>query len=78
MRILDDGIEVDFNGTSGLSARGINVPPAYCRAYACFGIKCVVAPDLRTVTAFEFKVGAEIPRSEWAEHFLTLESGPTD
>jgi N-methylhydantoinase B len=46
MRILDDVIEVDFAGTSGLSARGINVPPAYCRAYSCFGIKCVVAPDI--------------------------------
>ncbi len=44
MAILDDGIEVDFAGTSGLSSRGINVPPAYCRAYSCFGIKCVVAP----------------------------------
>jgi N-methylhydantoinase B len=46
MQILDDGIEVDFEGTSGLSSRGINVPPAYCRAYSCFGIKCVVAPDI--------------------------------
>ncbi|HEY4252108.1 MAG TPA: hydantoinase B/oxoprolinase family protein [Roseomonas sp.] len=46
MAILDDAIEVDFAGTSGLSSRGINVPPAYCRAYACFGIKCVVAPEI--------------------------------
>ena len=46
MRIFEDGIEVDFAGTSGLSSRGINVPPAYCRAYACFGIKCVVAPEI--------------------------------
>jgi N-methylhydantoinase B len=46
MTILSDGIEVDFAGTSGLSQRGINVPPAYCRAYSCFGIKCVVAPDV--------------------------------
>jgi N-methylhydantoinase B len=46
MTILDDAIEVDFAGTSGLSNRGINVPPAYCRAYSCFGIKCVVAPDV--------------------------------
>ena len=22
------------------------MPPAYCRAYSCFGIKCVVAPDV--------------------------------
>jgi N-methylhydantoinase B len=46
MTILSDGIEVDFAGTSGLSSRGINVPPAYCRAYSCFGIKCVVAPEV--------------------------------
>lgn len=46
MTILDDGIEVDYAGTSGLSSRGINVPPAYCRAYSCFGIKCVVAPEV--------------------------------
>nr|MCU0888873.1 hydantoinase B/oxoprolinase family protein [Rubritepida sp.] len=39
-------IRVDFAGTSGQSTRGINVPPAYCRAYACFGIKCVVAPEI--------------------------------
>ncbi|MDE2575941.1 MAG: hydantoinase B/oxoprolinase family protein [Rhodospirillales bacterium] len=39
-------IEVDFAGTSGLSQRGINVPAAYCRAYASFGIKVVVAPDI--------------------------------
>jgi N-methylhydantoinase B len=46
MTILDDSIEVDYAGTSGLSSRGINVPPAYCRAYSCFGIKCVVAPEI--------------------------------
>jgi N-methylhydantoinase B len=46
MTILNDSIEVDFAGTSGLSNRGINVPPAYCRAYSCFGIKCVVAPEV--------------------------------
>jgi N-methylhydantoinase B len=46
MTILDDGIEVDYAGTSGLSSRGINVPPAYCRAYSCFGIKCVIAPEV--------------------------------
>ena len=46
MEILADAIEVDFTGTSGLSSRGINVPAAYCRAYSCFGIKCVVAPEI--------------------------------
>jgi N-methylhydantoinase B len=46
MTILEEAIEVDYAGTSGLSSRGINVPPAYCRAYSCFGIKCVVAPEI--------------------------------
>lgn len=46
MTIADDHITVDFAGTSGLSTRGINVPAAYCRAYSCFGIKCVVAPEI--------------------------------
>ncbi len=46
MTILPDAIEVDYNGTSGLSQRGINVPAPYTRAYACFGIKVVVAPEI--------------------------------
>ena len=46
MTILDDTIEVDYAGTDGLSQRGINVPAAYCRAYSCFGLKCVVAPAI--------------------------------
>ncbi len=46
MTINEATIEVDFAGTSGRSARGINVPGAYTRAYACFGIKVVVAPDI--------------------------------
>lgn len=44
MTIGDTGIDVDMTGTSGISAYGINVPHAYCKAYASFGIKCIVAP----------------------------------
>jgi N-methylhydantoinase B len=46
LTIREDAIDVDFAGTSGLSTRGINVPPAYCRAYAAFGLKVVVAPEV--------------------------------
>ncbi|WP_458097343.1 hydantoinase B/oxoprolinase family protein [Roseomonas sp. WA12] len=46
MTIAEDTITVDYAGTSGVSGRGINVPAAYTRAYACFGIKCVVAPEV--------------------------------
>ncbi|MGE0314086.1 MAG: hydantoinase B/oxoprolinase family protein [Lautropia sp.] len=41
-----DGIDVDFTGTSGVSAFGINVPFCYTEAYASFGIKCIVAPKV--------------------------------
>jgi N-methylhydantoinase B len=51
MTIGADAITVDFDGTSGLSGRGINVPAAYTRAYASFGIKCVVAPAIPNNTA---------------------------
>jgi N-methylhydantoinase B len=61
MTILDGAIEVDFAGTSGLSSRGINVPPAYCRAYSCFGIKCVVAPEVPNNWASLAPFRMEIP-----------------
>ena len=51
MTVAADNITVDFAGTSGLSTRGINVPAAYTRAYAAFGIKVVVAPDIPNNTA---------------------------
>ena len=46
MTVSAGTITVDYAGTSGLSSRGINVPPAYTRAYSCFGIKVVVAPEV--------------------------------
>ena len=44
--IGDDGIDVDFAGTSGTVARGINVPKAYTDAYTSFGIRCLVGADV--------------------------------
>jgi N-methylhydantoinase B len=46
MTIHDDGIHVDFAGTSPASAYGINVVLNYTAAYTAFGIKCVVAPEV--------------------------------
>lgn len=40
--------------------------------------RCEVAPDLETVLAFEFLMGAEIPESEWAAHSLWTEDGQSD
>jgi len=41
--VSDDGIHVDYTGTSPQSPRGINVPLAYTTAYTVFGLGCIVA-----------------------------------
>jgi N-methylhydantoinase B len=46
MTIGEDGIDVDFAGTSPMSSYGINVPICYTEAYASFGVKCIVAPKV--------------------------------
>ncbi len=40
----DHGVAVDFAGTDAASPRGINVVLNYCKAYASFGVRCIVAP----------------------------------
>src|ERR1051326_7724761 len=46
LTIADDGIHVDFAGTSPASSYGINVVYNYCLAYTAFGVKCLVAPEV--------------------------------
>ncbi|QBY00776.1 hydantoinase B/oxoprolinase family protein [Rhodophyticola sp. CCM32] len=44
--IAGDRIKADFDGTSGMSRFGVNVPEVYTRAYACYGLKCAIAPQV--------------------------------
>jgi N-methylhydantoinase B len=46
LTVGDDGINVDYTGTSSASAYGINVVYNYCLAYTAFGVKCLVAPEV--------------------------------
>jgi N-methylhydantoinase B len=39
-----DGIDVDYAGSPGVVAQGLNVPLCYTEAYTSFGVKCIVAP----------------------------------
>jgi len=39
-------IRADFTGTSGMSSFGVNVPEVYTRAYACYALKCAIAPEV--------------------------------
>ncbi|MES0885142.1 hydantoinase B/oxoprolinase family protein [Roseibium sp. SCP14] len=46
LTVSDDGVNADFTGTDGVSKWGINVPIIYTKAYACYGLKCAIAPDI--------------------------------
>ncbi|MBT8418117.1 MAG: hydantoinase B/oxoprolinase family protein [Silicimonas sp.] len=46
MRVNDGRIALDFAGTSSISPFGINCPLIYASAYAFYGIKCVIAPEI--------------------------------
>ncbi len=44
--IRHDRIISDFSGTSGVDKKGINVPLVYTKAYACYALKCAIAPEI--------------------------------
>jgi len=44
--IHEDHLDVDFAGSDPMSRWGINCPIIYSKAYACYALKCVVAPDI--------------------------------
>ena len=46
LEVEGDRIVADFDGTSGMSAFGVNVPEVYTRAYACYALKCAIAPEV--------------------------------
>ncbi|MEM8729350.1 MAG: hydantoinase B/oxoprolinase family protein [Pseudomonadota bacterium] len=46
LTIAEDHVGLDFTGTSGLSAKGINVPLNYAAAYSVFALRCLIGPDI--------------------------------
>ncbi len=46
LTIEKDRILSDWDGTSGLDKKGINVPLVYTKAYACYALKCAIAPEI--------------------------------
>lgn len=72
-------LNVDFTGSDGISRWGINVPVIYTKAYACYALKCVVAPDIPnnwaslapfTVTAPENILNAPRPAPVSLRHVI--------
>lgn len=46
LTIGPDKITLDFDGTSGCSAKGINVPLNYATAYSVFALRCLIGQDI--------------------------------
>lgn len=46
LTIARDRVLADWAGTSGLDAKGINVPLVYTKAYTCYALKCAIAPEI--------------------------------
>ena len=44
--VSENGVHVDFEGTSALAPFGINVPIIYTTAYTCFGLSCIISPQI--------------------------------
>ena len=46
LSIQQDRILSDFAGTTGVDKKGINCPLVYTKAYACYALKCAIAPEI--------------------------------
>lgn len=46
LTIEKDRIVSDWAGTSRVDKKGINVPLVYTKAYACYALKCAIAPEI--------------------------------
>lgn len=46
LSLHNDGIDLDFAGSSAADPRGINVPLSYAQAYASFGVRCVIGNEI--------------------------------
>ena len=46
LTIEKNRIITDWAGTSPIDKKGINVPLVYTKAYACYALKCAIAPEI--------------------------------
>ena len=79
VEIDGDRVNVDFTGSSAPSRWGINVPLIYAKAYACYALKCVIAPEvpnnsasleLFTISSPENIVNAKRPAPVSVRHVI--------
>ena len=46
IEVGDDGLLIDFSGSSPASIKGINLVYNYTNAYSCFGARCIIGPQI--------------------------------
>jgi N-methylhydantoinase B len=46
LTVAEDHVALDFTGTDGCVAKGINVPLNYAAAYAVFALRCIIGADI--------------------------------
>lgn len=46
LSLEDKRVLCTFDGTSPVDKKGINVPLVYTKAYACYALKCAIAPEI--------------------------------
>jgi N-methylhydantoinase B len=76
----ENGVQVDYSGTSPASRFGINSPKCYTDAYTSYGVKCIVAPEvpnnagslsvIRVTAPEDTIVSALRPRPVTARHVI--------
>ena len=62
LTVADDGIKIDFAGSTGASTKGINLVLNYTQAYANYGIRCVVGPHIPNNTGSLSPIQISAPR----------------
>ena len=62
LTVSPDGIRIDWDGTAPMSPYGINVPVTYTRAYASFGVRCVVGADVPNNAGSLSAIQVDAPR----------------
>ena len=62
LEVSAEAVLADFDGTTGLSKKGINVPLVYTTAYSCYAMKCTLAPQIPNnhASLTPFKVTAPV------------------
>ena len=62
LTVSPDGIRIDWDGTAPMSPYGINVPVTYTRAYASFGVRCVVGSEVPNNAGSLSTIQVDAPR----------------